>query len=305
MTQFFRWPCLRALSFLVSAAMGVSVAAAESPEVVPLWADGAPQAAGEESGDSPRLELYRVESDRPTAAIVVLPGGGYGHLAAGHEGSEIAAYFNRLGMTAAVCFYRHRGAGNSGAGYGHPVPMLDAQRALRTVRANAKAWNVDADKIGVIGFSAGGHLASTVSTHFDDGIAGATDANDRVSSRPDFSILGYPVISLGQPHTHHGSQRNLLGENPDPELIKSLSNELAVTSETPPTFLFHTAEDKAVPVENSLRYTSALVTAGVPAELHVFERGRHGIGLGADVPGANAWPELCAKWLKVRGVIGD
>jgi len=276
---------------------------AAEPVEMTLWQSDAPHSAGQEVGDQPRLHLYRTDSDKPAAAIVILPGGGYGHLAADHEGSQIAKFFNEQGMTAAVCFYRHRGQGNSGKGYGHPVPMLDAQRAVRMVRANAKQWNVDPGKVGIIGFSAGGHLASTVSTQSDAGDANAEDWVDRVSSRPDFAILGYPVISLGQPHTHKGSQRNLLGENPAPELLQSLSNEKAVTAETPPTFLFHTAEDKAVPAENSLVYISALIRAGVPAELHLFETGRHGIGLGADQPGAKKWPELCVTWLKNRGVI--
>ncbi|HBJ37087.1 MAG TPA: alpha/beta hydrolase [Planctomycetaceae bacterium] len=276
---------------------------AAEPVEMTLWQTDAPLSAGQEEGDQPRLHLYRVDSEQPTPAIVILPGGGYGNLASDHEGSQIAKFFNDQGVTAAVCFYRHRGKGNAGKGYGHPVPMLDAQRAVRFVRTNAKEWNIDPGKVGIIGFSAGGHLASTVSTHFDAGDAAAKDPIDRVSSRPDFAILGYPVISLGEPHTHKGSQRNLLGENPDPELLRSLSNEKAVTAETPPTFLFHTAEDKGVPAENSLVYISALVRAGVPAELHLFETGRHGIGLGADQPGAKKWPDLCVTWLRNRGVI--
>jgi acetyl esterase/lipase len=288
--------------FLISPQFAQRSLAAE-PVEMSLWQSEAPHSAGQEVGDQPRLQFYRVDSDQPTPAIVILPGGGYGHLAADHEGSQIAKFFNDQGLSAAVCFYRHRGQGNSGKGYGHPVPLLDAQRAVRMVRANAKQWNIDPAKVGIIGFSAGGHLASTVSTHFDAGDVSAEDGVDRVSSRPDFAILGYPVISLGEAHTHKGSQRNLLGENPDPELLRSLSNEKRVTGETPPTFLFHTAEDKAVPAENSLVYTSALIRAGVPAELHLFETGRHGIGLGADQPGARLWPELCVTWLKNRGVI--
>jgi acetyl esterase/lipase len=291
------------LAIGLTAMMFACPAIAGEPFEMPLWQADAPHSAGQETGDQPQLQLYRVDSDKPTPAIVILPGGGYGGLASDHEGSQIAKFFNDNGMTAAVCFYRHRGKGNSGKGYGHPVPMLDAQRAMRMVRADAKKWNIDPAKVGIIGFSAGGHLASTVSTRFDAGDAGAEDPIDRVSSRPDFAILGYPVISLGEPHTHKGSQRNLLGENPDPELLRSLSNEKAVTAETPPTFLFHTAEDKGVPAENSLVYISALIRAGVPAELHLFETGRHGIGLGADQPGAKKWPELCVTWLRNRGVI--
>jgi len=277
----------------------------QTPGVLPLWPDGAPMAGGGGEGDVPRIELYRVESAEPTAAILILPGGGYRNLAAGHEGVEIAQFFNSHGITAAVCFYRHRGLGNAGAGYGHPVPMLDASRGIRTLRAKSQEWNIDPKRIGIIGFSAGGHLASTISTHFDDGQPNASDPVEAVSSRPDYCVLGYPVISFGKPHTHGGSQRNLLGDNPDPELVRSLSNEDAVTDRTPPTFLFHTAEDKGVPAENSLVYTSALLRAGVPAELHVFEAGRHGVGLAVGLPGAEAWPSLCAQWLKQRGIIAN
>ena len=292
------------LGAVVVPASAAETAAETAPEVLRLWDGDAPHAGGAEPIDVPTLHLYRVESKEPTAGIIIYPGGGYGHLAMDHEGAQIAAGFNSLGMTAAVCVYRHRGGGgNGGKGYGHPVPLLDAQRAVRTMRASAQRWNVDPNRIGIIGFSAGGHLASTVSTHHDPGKPASADKVEQVSSRPDFAILCYPVIALDKPFTHRGSQKNLLGENPDPELVASLSNERMVTAETPPTFLFHTAEDTAVPPENSLVYFSALHKAGVPAELHLFEKGRHGIGLGADVPGARAWPELCKTWLTIRGVI--
>lgn len=298
-TLRFSAACCALLWFTMPQARG------ECPELLPLWPEAAPMAGGTADGDIPRIELHRVESTQPTAAILILPGGGYSNLATGHEGVEIAEYFNSLGMTAAVCIYRHRGKGNAGAGYGHPVPWTDATRGMQTLRARAKEWNIDPERIGIIGFSAGGHLASTVSTKFADVQADATDPIARVSSRPDFAILGYPVISFGLPHTHRGSQKNLLGENPDPALVKSLSNENSVTELTPPTFLFHTAEDKGVPAENSLVYASALMRSGVPVELHVFEAGRHGIGLGKDQPGADAWPQLCAQWLRTRKVISE
>lgn len=294
-----------AVSFLTLSLANARSANAAGPEEMTLWQGDAPMAGGQESGDRPRLHLYRVQSDSPTAAIVILPGGGYGGLASDHEGVQIAEFFNKLGMTAAICFYRHRGEGNAGTGYGHPVPMLDAQRAIRTMRANAKQWNIDPERIGVIGFSAGGHLASTVSTRFDDGDTAAADPIDRVSPRPNFAILGYPVISFGAAHTHVGSQRNLLGPEADPELVRSLSSENAVTPQTPPTFLFHTAEDTAVPAENSLVYASALARAGVAVELHLFPSGPHGIGLGADRPGAGVWPRLCAQWLRGLKVISE
>ncbi len=208
-----------------------------------------------------------------------------------------------MGLQAVVCNYRVRGEGAGGKGYGHPIPMLDAQRAIRTVRAKANEWNIDPTCVGVIGFSAGGHLASTVSTHFDAGDPSSADPISRQSSRPDFAILCYPVIVFDKPYTHKGSQKNLLGENADPLLVASLSNESMVTKETPPTFLLHTTEDKVVEVENSLDYYLALKRMGVPAELHVFQKGPHGVGLAKAIPGTNAWPKLCEAWLKQQGVV--
>ncbi len=225
--------------------------------------------------------------------MVIFPGGGYGNLAIDHEGHQIAAWANEMGLAGIIVSYRHRSRG-----YGHPAPMLDAQRAIRLTRQNAQQWNIDPAKVGVIGFSAGGHLVTTVLTHFDAGDASAQDLVDRHSSRPDFGIVCYAVIALGEDFTHAGSMRNLLGESPQPELIQSLSNEKQVTSETPACFVWSTAEDTVVPVENSLRFVSALVKAGVSAELHVFPQGRHGIGLGADIPGARQWPSLCHDWLQ-------
>lgn len=261
------------------------------------------QKAGEFDGDIPQLILTRVESREPTAAIVILPGGGYQTHAIDHEGYQFADWFASLGISSAICTYRHRGKGNEGKGYGHPYPMLDAQRAIQTLRAHAEQWNIDPNRIGVIGFSAGGHLCSTVSTHFQDGVPDADDPVMRVSSRPDFSILCYPVIALNQKHTHAGSQRNLLGAKPDPKLIDDLSNERQVTERTPPTFLFHTAQDKVVPAENSLQYYSACLQHGVEAELHVFPEGVHGVGLARNLPGASEWPELCRNWLVRLGMI--
>ncbi len=281
---------------------------AESPvrQTMPLWPDGAPgapEAASTQPGDQPELILTRVVSDRPTAAVVILPGGGYQTHAIDHEGYQFAEWFESLGITSAICTYRHRGKGNGGEGYGHPYPMLDAQRAIQTLRARSREWNIDPNRIGVIGFSAGGHLCSTVSTHFVKPDRKAKDLISRVSSRPDFAILCYPVIVFDQSHTHRGSQRNLLGENPDPELIESLSNERQVSPKTPPTFLVHTAEDEPVPAEISLLYYRACLEHGVPAELHVFPKGRHGVGLARDIPGAKQWPELCHDWLGRIGVL--
>ncbi len=213
------------------------------PQTLRLWPGDAPGAQGTEPKDVPQTIVYQIKSDKPTAALVVLPGGGYGGLAMDHEGHQIARWANELGMSAFICDYRHRGKG-----YGHPHPLLDAQRLVRMVRAEASRWNVDPQRIGIIGFSAGGHLCSTVLTHFDEGNAQAEDPIDRVSSRPNFGILCYPVIDFDQPYTHKGSQKNLLGEAADPELVKSLSNSTQVTKQTPPTFLWHTAADTVVPV---------------------------------------------------------
>ena len=179
----------------------------------------------------------------------------------------------------------------------HPIPLQDAQRAIRTVRYNAEAWGVDANRIGILGFSAGGHLAATTGTHYDAGDAHALDPIDQVSSRPDLMVLCYPVISFGL-HTHQGSRIHLIGETADEALVGHLSNELHVTADTPPTFLWHTADDAAVPVENSLLFASALSRHKVPFDLHVFESGKHGIGIADEHPEAYIWPEVCANWLK-------
>jgi acetyl esterase/lipase len=217
-----------------------------------------------------------------------------------HEGTQIADWLNSIGVTAFILKYRL-----AATSHRHPVPMLDGQRAIRTVRARAKEWELDPTKVGVIGFSAGGHLASTLGTHFDAGNSDASDPIDRVSSRPDFLILCYPVISMTADFIHKGSRNNLLGPNPDEKLLRSLSNETQVTAETPPTFLFHTHEDTGVLPDNSIAFYSALRKAGVPAELHIYEKGRHGIGLAKDVPGTSSWPEQCREWLKARDLLSD
>lgn len=266
-----------------------------------LWPDGAPGAKGDAENDKPVMTIYLADGPNKTdCAVVVLPGGGYGHLALDHEGVQIAKWYNSFGVSAFVVEYRHRGKG-----YAHPAPIQDAQRAIRIVRANAQQFGVSPDKIGVMGFSAGGHLASTAATHFDAGDADATDPIQKVSCRPDFAILCYPVIAFDQPFTHKGSQNNLLGENADKELVKSLSNETQVTSETPPTFLFHTSEDTGVPPQNSVVFYEALQTAKVPAEMHIFAKGRHGVGLAANIPGTSAWPKLCETWLAGLGMLSD
>ena len=252
---------------------------------------------GDEAKDKPTLIIYLPE--KPTGAgIVICPGGGYGGLAMDHEGHQIGRWLNEHGIAGFICDYRHRGKG-----YGHPAPLQDAQRAIRTVRLRAKEFGVEPGKIGILGFSAGGHLTSSALTHFGAGRADAEDEIERASCRPDFGVLCYPVIAFDQPFTHQGSQRNLLGTDATAELVASMSSEKQVTEETPPCFLWHTTEDTGVPPENSVVFYSALIAHKVPAELHIYEKGRHGVGLGKDVPGTDAWPAACIAWLKGRGMI--
>jgi acetyl esterase/lipase len=263
-----------------------------------LWPDGAPGAVGSEPVDKPKLTVYRASAeDANGAAVVVCPGGGYGRLAADHEGKQVAEWLNSLGVSAFVLQYR------LGPRYHHPAPLQDAQRAIRMVRSRASEWAVDPARVGILGFSAGGHLASTAATHWGDGRADAADPIERQGSRPDFAVLAYPVISLEGAAAHVGSRRNLLGEPADPGLVELLSNERQVTPRTPPTFLFHTADDPGVPVANSLLFFGALQAAGVPAELHVFAHGKHGVGLAADDPALSNWPRLCALWMEGRGLL--
>ena len=261
-------------------------------------ATGAPGATATAEGDVPQWIITRAVSETPTAGIVILPGGGYRGHAIEHEGYQFADWFQSLGVTSVICTYRVRGKGNEGRGYGHPAPMIDAQRAIQMLRARAQEFHVDPNRIGVIGFSAGGHLASTVSTRFASVDPSSDDPVARVSSRPDFAILCYPVIAFDRPYTHGGSQRNLLGDGADPELVASLSNERQVSPETPPTFLFHTGDDQVVAVENAIDYYLACKRQGVPAELHIFHQGRHGLGLAIDQPGASQWSGLCESWLR-------
>jgi len=270
----------------------------EEPQTIQLWEQGAPGALGQADEDKPTITLYKANGSGIRTAIIVAPGGSYGHLATNHEGRQVANWLNALGITAFVLKYR------LGPKYHHPIELGDAQRAIRLVRSRASEFGIAADRVGMMGFSAGGHLASTAGTHFDNGNSGASDPIGRVSSRPDFLILGYPVITLQGPYAHSGSRKNLLGDNPDPKLLEDLSNELHVTAQTPPTFLFTTSEDKTVPPENSVDFYLALHKAGVPAELHVFEKGPHGVGLDLSDPALGEWPTLLANWLRERGLVG-
>jgi acetyl esterase/lipase len=284
----------RGLLSTLLALMASSAAAAIGPDPIPLWPEGPP--GGGSEGLSV-LRAYPAPADRATGtAVVVCPGGGYRLHATDHEGQQVAKWLNRIGVSAFVLHYR------LGAQHPHPAPLQDAQRALRHVRAHAGALGVAPDRIGILGFSAGGHLASTAATHFDAGDPAAADPVERVSSRPDFAILGYPVISLSEPFRHDGSRRNLLGARADdPELVEALSSEKQVTAETPPSFLFHTGEDDGVPVENSLAFYAALRGAGVPAELHIYQLGPHGVGLAPGDPVLGSWTERLADWLRTTG----
>jgi acetyl esterase/lipase len=267
-------------------------------QLLPLWSGAAPGSLGSEDRDIPAVTIYLPRTMAPnTPAVIVCPGGGYGALASNHEGRQVASYLNSLAVAAFVLRYR------LGPRYHHPTQIGDAQRAIRMVRSHAIDWRVDPARIGIMGFSAGGHLAMTASTLFDAGNLSAADVVDRVSSRPDFAILGYPVISMTAAWTHQGSKRNLLGEKPDDELAKRLSGELAVKKDTPPTFIFQTNEDKAVPAENSVHYYLALRQAGVPAEIHSFEKGPHGVGLANDNAALAPWSTLLANWLRIRGIV--
>lgn len=271
---------------------------AQKPVKELLWPDGAPESKGSDpKKDTPSLLTYAPAADKANGtAVVVCPGGGYHGLANGHEGHDIDEWFASLGVTAVILDYR-RGNG----GYKHPVPLMDAQRAIRTVRSKEKSLKIDPDKVGIMGFSAGSHLASTTGTHFDLGNPQAKDPINKQSSRPNFMILCYPVITFGQDSTHMGSQRNLIGESPDKELINNLSNDKQVNSETPPTFLFHTDEDTLLPPENSVQLYLALRKAKVPAELHIYRKGRHGVGLAHKMAATNAWSSACEEWMRGYG----
>lgn len=287
----------RFLAFLFSLSL-FSSGRALAADPFPLWTTTAPGALGTGTNDIPTLTPYLADPSRATgAAMVICPGGGYGALAS-HEGADYALFLNRSGISCFVLKYRL-----GSHGYRHPVMLQDVARAIRTVRARASEWNLDRNRIGVMGSSAGGHLASTAVTHFSDGRPDDADPVERVSSRPDLGVLCYPVITMGT-YTHAGSRQNLLGTNPAAELVWELSNELQVTPRTPPCFVWHTQEDTAVPVENSLQFVGALQRARVPCDFHLYEKGRHGIGLATKPPefvDPHPWAVDLVYWLKQRG----
>ena len=286
---------LLTIAFLLAAGLTM----AQTPETIPLWENRAPGALGDADADRPTLTVFRA-AGRQTGgtSVIIAPGGGYVNLAMDKEGRQIASWFNAMGVTAFVLKYR------LGPRYRHPIELGDAQRAIRLVRSRAMQFGIAPDRIGMMGFSAGGHLAATAGTRFDDGNASAPDEVDRASSRPDFLILAYPVISTDPAIAHAGSVRSLLGENPAPALLQELSADLHVTARTPPTFLFSTNADTAVPAENTVRFYLALRQAKVPAEMHIFENGPHGVGLDLGDPALSLWPTLLTNWLRGRGLLG-
>ncbi|HEY1191965.1 MAG TPA: alpha/beta hydrolase [Gemmata sp.] len=289
------------------AALLLTLTAADSaPQTFPLWSDKAPLAVGDSAADKPELTAYKPEKPNGTA-VVICPGGGYGFLAADHEGKQVAEFFVKQGVTAFVLKYRivtKERPGPLGA-----APLFDAQRAIRTVRAKAKEYGIDPKRVGIMGFSAGGHLASTATTHFDAGKKEG-DEIDKTSCRPDFAILAYPVITLEPGVTHNGTRTNLLGADPEPKLVELYSNEKQVTKDTPPVFLFHTSADTAVVPENAIRFYLACKAAKVPVEMHIYEKGRHGVGLGRDPKWTGGeksvatWPDRLSDWLTARGLLG-
>lgn len=258
-----------------------------------LWPEGAPYNKGNKEAEIPMVTPFILEGEKTSGAIIVCPGGGYSHRAK-HEGAPVCEWLNSIGISAFLLDYRV-------APYKHPVPLLDAKRAIRYVRYHAKKWNINKDKIGILGFSAGGHLAATVGTHFDLGNLHAIDPIDKESCKPNLLVLCYPVISFLE-HYHEGSINTLLGEGSKEEECYLLSAEKQVTKTTPATFIWHTADDASVPVENSLQFVSALSANKIPFELHVFENGRHGLGLADNAnPNVAKWTDLCRSWLKKQG----
>ncbi|WP_264538034.1 alpha/beta hydrolase [Flavobacterium sp. N1736] len=292
--------------------LGITTYIQAQNQVIPLWKtipqeikapdyqekevikDGKVQSTSQVS--IPTLSIFLPkEIKQNQTAVVILPGGGYSHLAIDKEGTKVAEWLNTLGIAAFVLKYRLPNdliMTNKTVG-----PLQDAQEAIRIVRLNAAKWNIDPNKIGIMGFSAGGHLASTLSTHYDDRVY---ETASKISARPDFSLLIYPVISMQNDITHKGSQTSLLGANPSQQDIDSFSNEKKVTAQTPPAFLVHATDDGAVLAENSVNYYLALKKNGVTAELHLYEKGGHGFGLGVNDT-SKFWTKACEEWLKSNG----
>jgi len=244
----------------------------------------------------PTLTVFKPTKEKANGtSVIICPGGGYAILAFDHEGYKVAKWLNELGITAFILKYRLPSdliMQNKSIG-----PLQDAQKAIRLVRRNAKKWNLNPDKIGIMGFSAGGHLASTLSTHFNEKVYAAIDS---ISARPDFSLLIYPVISMNSKITHQGSKNNLLGENPNEEIVLHFSNELMIDKNTPPTFLVHAVDDKVVPIENSIQYLLSLRKYSIPAELHLYQKGGHGFGMNSSKNTESSWTKACELWMQMN-----
>ena len=278
--------------------------------VLPLWPNDIPNSIKTDEKEEvvsadivriakvqvPQIEVYLPAKKIATGqAVLIFPGGGYGILAYDWEGTDFAKFLNGKGIAGIVVKYRL--PNSKSVTEKHKVPLQDAQRAIRTVRSMAGEWNIDPHNIGILGFSAGGHLASTLGTHYNEVVYAKQDDIDQLSARPDFMTLAYPVITLGEPNTHGGSRKNLLGENPTQKMVDHFSNELQVTADTPPTFLLHASDDKAVPVENSLLFYTALVQHQVPAEMHIYPTGGHGFALGLQETHLASWTDQWVGWL--------
>jgi len=273
-----------------------AVMPANAPAPTLLWPEGAPGAQGDTDADKPAIYAWLPAANPTKSAVVIAPGGGYEHLSVVHEGSDVAAWLNAHGIAAFQLRYR------IGPKYHSPVELGDAQRAIRLVRANAGKYGIAPDHIGMWGFSAGGHLTATAGTHFDAGNPAATDSIEQESSRPDFLILCYPVITMEDPYAHRGSRTNLLGASPTQAEMEDMSPELHVTAQTPPVFLFSTTDDHTVPIMNSVMFYEALVKAGVSVEMHLFQHGGHGSGLGVGNAQLSVWPDaLLLKWMREKG----
>lgn len=294
---------------LILILLGFSFTVISQDYVLKVWPNGAPNDNGmtepEEKYDGVRVRnvseaemyVYLPEKEKNTgAAVVICPGGGYIIEAMDHEGYDMAAFFQKQGVAGIVLKYR--------LPYGHhEVPSSDARRAIQMVRAKAEEWGIDPEKIGIAGSSAGGHLASTAGTVFDSGNTGSEDPVERLSSRPDFMLLLYPVITMNEDFTHLGSRENLIGKGHDKELVRKYSNELNVGAETPPTFLVLADDDQAVLPKNSIEFYSALKQHNVPAELHIFQKGGHGFGIRKDGRPSDNWPMLFMDWLKASEIV--
>jgi len=290
-------PAAAAQTPAATSAPVVPAAALPHGQIEYLWPNGAPGAVGTEEQDKPHLEIFSGYGPGPHTAVIVCPGGGYTHLAYEHEGTRIAEWLNLRGITAFVLTYR------LAPRYHYPAPILDGYRSVRWVRSHAADFGIAPDRIGMWGFSAGGHLVGMVGTHFEDGNPQAADPIDRVSDRPDFVISSYGVLSMQPGIGKPGAMALLLGTHPSPEVLDDVSPDKHVTPRTPPFFLFATTFDEGVPVVCTVSFYTALVRARVPAEMHIFQQGPHGVALGQSYPELASWPDLLENWLRLNGWI--